>query len=150
MDRDFKFTGIIKQRSLQLSCKLKVCIFSNRFYEPLNDQNQKCILCWFSLRGSHNNVYTYVQVAFNLEGIFICDLGLAKLRDAAQGTMTTVTQHLIGTYPYMAPVMLTICHRSAAVDIHSLGCLYIELFGKKRIWPTGMSSAQIMQKVCGS
>ena len=41
-------------------------------------------------------------------------------------------------------------HQSAAVDIYSLGCLYIELFGKKRVWPAGMSSAQIMQKVCGS
>ena len=28
-------------------------IFPNRFYEPLNHQNQKCILCWFLLRGSH-------------------------------------------------------------------------------------------------
>ena len=27
---------------------------------------------------------------------------------------------------------------------------YIELFGKKRVWPPGMSSAEIMQKICGS
>ena len=89
-------------------------------------------------------------MTFNLEGIFICDLGLAKFRDVAQETMTTVTQHMIGTYSYMAPEMFSISHRSTAVDIYSLGCLYIELFGKKRVWPAGMSSAQIMQKVCGS
>ena len=86
----------------------------------------------------------------NLDRVYICDLGLAKLKDAAQQTMTTVTQHLIGTYPYMAPEMFSVSHRSSAVDIYSMGCLYIELFGKKRVWPPGMSSAQIMQKVCGS
>ena len=88
------------------------------------------------------------QMTFNLEGIFICDLGLAKFRDAAQGTMTTITGHMIGNY--MAPEMFSVSHQSAAVDIYSLGCLYIELFGKKRVWPAGMSSAQIMQKDCGS
>ena len=89
-------------------------------------------------------------MTLNLEGVFICDLGLAKLRDAAQATMTTSTQQMIGTYPYMAPEMFSISHRSAAVDIYSLGCLYIELFGKKRVWPAGMTGVQIMQKVCGS
>ena len=65
-----------------------------------------------------------LQVTFNLEGVFICDLGLAKLRDVAQGTMTTVSQNVIGTYPYMAPEMFSVSHRSAAIDIYSLGCLY--------------------------
>lgn len=66
-----------------------------------------------------------------MDGVYICDLGLAKLKDAAQQTMTTATQHVVGTYPYMAPEMFTIGHRGAAVDVYSLGCLYIELFGKK-------------------
>ena len=70
-------------------------------------------------------------MTLNLEGVFICDLGLAKLRDAAQATMTTSTQQMIGTYPYMAPEMFSISHRSAAVDIYSLGCLYIELLARK-------------------
>lgn len=91
-----------------------------------------------------------IQVTFNLDGVYICDLGLAKLKDAAQATMTTVTQNLIGTYPYMAPEMFSVGRRSEAVDIYSLGCVYIELFGKKRVWPPGMSAVQIMQKVCGS
>lgn len=85
-----------------------------------------------------------------MDGVYICDLGLAKLKDAAQQTMTTATQHVVGTYPYMAPEMFTIGHRGAAVDVYSLGCLYIELFGKKRVWPAGMSSPQIMQRICGS
>ena len=91
-----------------------------------------------------------MQVTYNLEGVFICDFGLAKFKDVAQGTMTTVTQHMTGTYPYMAPEMFSVSHRSAAVDIYSLGCLYIELFGRKRVWPSGISGMQIMQKVCGS
>ena len=90
------------------------------------------------------------QVTLNLDGVYICDLGLAKLKDATQATMTTTTQNLMGTYPYMAPEMFTVGHRSEAVDIYSLGCVYIELFGKKRVWPPEMSGAQIMQKVCGS
>ena len=64
------------------------------------------------------------QVTFNLEGIFICDLGLTKFRDAAQGTMTTVTQHMIGNY--MAPEMFSVSHRSAAVDICILTGLPIQ------------------------
>ena len=40
-----------------------------------------------------------MQVTYNLEGVFICDFGLAKFKDVAQGTMTTVTQHMTGTYP---------------------------------------------------
>ena len=91
-----------------------------------------------------------MQVTYNLEGVFICDFGLAKFKDVAQGTMTTVTQHMTGTYPYMAPEVFSVSHRSAAVDIYSLGCLYIELFGRKRVWPSGISGMQIMQKVCGS
>ena len=69
---------------------------------------------------------------------------------ASMLTMTTATQHIVGTYPYIAPEMFTIGHQGAAVDVYSLGCLYIELFGKKRVWPAGMSSPQIMQRICGS
>ena len=98
----------------------------------------------------HINTNNMMQVTYNLEGVFICDFGLAKFKDVAQGTMTTVTQHMTGTYPYMAPEMFSVSHRSAAVDIYSLGCLYIELFGRKRVWPSGISGMQIMQKVCGS
>ena len=80
-------------------------------------------------------------MTFNLEGVLICDLGLAKLRDAAQGTMITATQHMIRTYPYMAPEMFSTSHRSAGLPVHR------KLFGKRRVWPAGMSG---VQKVCGS
>lgn len=49
----------------------------------------------------------------------------------------------------MAPEMFKRAHRGTAVDVYSLGCLFVELFGNQRIWGdlTGM---EIMQKVCGS
>ncbi len=54
-----------------------------------------------------------------------------------------------GTFPYMAPEMFKQCRRGALVDIYSLGCLYIELFGRKRVWP-GLDGPAIMLKVLGS
>ena len=54
-----------------------------------------------------------------------------------------------GTFPYMAPEMFATTRRGAAVDIYALGCLYIQLFGGRRVWP-GIDGIQIMQKVCGS
>ena len=54
-----------------------------------------------------------------------------------------------GTYPYMAPEMFKKAKRGAAVDIYSLGCLFIELFGHKRVWE-GLDNPGIMLKVLGS
>ena len=55
----------------------------------------------------------------------------------------------MGTFLYMAPEMFSTAHRGPAVDVYALGCLYIELFGQRRVWP-GLDGVQIMQKVCGS
>ena len=54
-----------------------------------------------------------------------------------------------GTFPYMAPEMFKASRRGAAVDMYSLDCLYIELFGKRRVW-YGLDGPAIMQKVLGS
>ena len=80
----------------------------------------------------------------------ICDMGIAKLREVTHTTVTTASKVAMGTYPYMAPEMFGSGHRNAAVDIYSLGCLYIELFGGNRVWPGISDGMQIMQKVCGS
>lgn len=71
------------------------------------------------------------------------------MRKASEPTVTTVSQGPTGTYPCMAPEMFTTSHRGPAVDIYSLGCLLIELFGLRRVWP-GLDGMQIMQKVCGA
>lgn len=92
---------------------------------------------------------TIMQVTDDLKEVYICDMGLSKLKEASQATVTTVSKGPTGTYPYMAPEMFGQGHRGTAVDIYSLGCLFIELFGQKRIWP-GLDGMQIMQKVCGS
>ena len=49
----------------------------------------------------------------------------------------------------MAPEMFKKSHKSTAVDIYSLGCLFVELFARRRVWP-GLDAAEIMMKVCGS
>ena len=88
-----------------------------------------------------------LKVTHDLSKTYICDLGVAKIK--YQATMTTVS-NAIGTYPYMAPEMFGTGHRSTAADIYSLGCLYIELFGERRVWEGITDGVQIMQKVCGS
>lgn len=75
-------------------------------------------------------------------------MGIAKLKYLNEATVTADTTGP-GTYPYMAPEMFTKSHRGPAVDIYSLGCLYIELFGRKRIW-ANMDGASIMLKVLGA
>ena len=48
----------------------------------------------------------------------------------------------------MAPEVFSTVHMGIAVDVYALCCLYIELFGQKRVWPR-LDGVQIMQ-VCGS
>lgn len=80
--------------------------------------------------------------------VYLCDMGIAKVKKLSEATVTSDTKGP-GTYPYMAPEMFIKSRRGPAVDIYSLGCLYIELFGRERIWK-GLDGAGIMQKVLGS
>lgn len=84
----------------------------------------------------------------DLSQIFVCDMGIAKIKQLTDATVTCATKGP-GTFPYMAPEMFRASRRGAAVDIYSLGCLYIELFGKKRVW-IGLDGPAIMLKVLGS
>ena len=83
----------------------------------------------------------------DLEGVYVCDMGVTRLKQVAEATVTCATKGP-GTYPYMAPEMFRKAKRSAAVDIYSLGCLYLELFAKRRVW-LGLDATEIMMKVCG-
>ena len=78
----------------------------------------------------------------------ICDFGISRIKDFIK-TMHTMKAGGPGTYPYMALEMFQPAHRGTAVDMYSLGCLYIELFGGERVWGK-VTGIQIMQKVCGS
>ena len=49
----------------------------------------------------------------------------------------------------MAPEMYHTTFRGTPVDTYSFGCLLIKLFSCQCVWK-GLSSMQIMQKVCGS
>ena len=75
-------------------------------------------------------------------------MGVTKLKKFCEVTMTATTKGP-GTYPYMAPEMFRKARRGPAVDIYSLGALFLELFGCRRVWP-GLELAEIMLKVCGS
>ena len=78
----------------------------------------------------------------------MCDLGIAKIKQLTETTVTCVNKGP-GTFPYMAPEMFKKSRRGPAVDIYSLGCLYIELIGRQRVWP-GLDGPDIMMKVLGS
>ena len=75
-------------------------------------------------------------------------MGVTRLKKAGEATITSTSKGP-GTYPYMAPEMFKRARRGPPVDIYSLGCLYLELFGRRRVWP-GLDGTEIMMKVCGS
>lgn len=75
-------------------------------------------------------------------------MGIAKVKQITDASVTCVSKGP-GTFPYMAPEMFKASRRGAPVDIYSLGCLYIELFGRKRVW-RGLDGPAIMQQVLGS
>lgn len=99
-----------------------------------------------------NNVLKLIifilQVNADLTEVYVCDMGIAKVRQLTDMSVTCVSRGP-GTFPYMAPEMYKKSRRGAAVDIYSLGCLYIELFGKKRVWGD-LDGPAIMLKVLGS
>ncbi len=90
----------------------------------------------------------YIQITHDLISVFICDMGVTKLKKVSEATVTS-TSRGPGTLPYMAPEMFKKARRGPPVDIYSLGCLYLELFARRRVWP-GLDGTEIMMKVCGA
>ena len=84
----------------------------------------------------------HFKISNDLDEVYVCDLGIAKVKVVAETTRTSVTKGP-GTYPYMAPEMFQKSHHGPAVDIYSFGCLLIELFGRRRVWP-GLDAPDIM------
>ena len=80
-----------------------------------------------------------------MEKIYVCDMELAKVKRLTESTVTCIHKGP-GTFPYMAPEMFKESRRGPAADIYSLGCLFIELFSRKR----GLDGPRIMLKVLGS
>ena len=89
-----------------------------------------------------------MQVGIGYKEVVICDMGIARVKQLTEATVTC-DRRGAGTYRYMAPEMFTKSHRGPAADIYSLGCLYIELFGRKRVWPN-LEGPEIMMRVLGS
>ena len=75
-------------------------------------------------------------------------MGVTWIKKAAEATVTSLGKGP-GTFPYMAPEMFRKARRGTAMDIYSLGCSLIELFGCRRVWPN-LDATEIMMRVCGS
>ena len=73
---------------------------------------------------------------------FIADFGVSKV--VTQGTVTTHTTHSgsVGTPGFQPKEQL----KTEAVDVYALGCVFIELFGERKVWE-GLTAYQIMFKV---
>ena len=84
----------------------------------------------------------------DLEDVYVCDMGIAKVKREAERTVTSLSKGP-GTYPYIAPEMFKKSHRGPSADMYSLGCLLIELYGRRRVWPN-MDGPDIMLQVLGS
>lgn len=80
--------------------------------------------------------------------MYVCDMGIAKIKQLNDASVTCTSKGP-GTFPYMAPEMFKASRRGPSVDMYSLGCLLVELFGKRRVW-SGLSGPSIMAKVIGS
>ena len=50
---------------------------------------------------------------------------------------------------YLHTVPVKFYTRCSKREGHALGCLYLEVFSRRRVWP-GLDSTEIMMKVCGS
>ena len=55
------------------------------------------------------------MVTSDLQGVYICDMGIAKLRAASEAIVTTAMPYAKGTYPYMAPETYGPNHQGTAV-----------------------------------
>lgn len=84
----------------------------------------------------------------NIKEVYVCDMGIAKVKEVTDVSVTCVSKGP-GTFPYMAPEMFRESRRGTPVDVYSLGCLFIELFGRERVWGT-LDGPSIMLKVLGS
>jgi len=45
----------------------------------------------------------FILVSDDLQGVYICDMGISKLRHASQTSMTTVSKGPTGTFPIHGP-----------------------------------------------
>ena len=78
----------------------------------------------------------------------MCDLGVAKLQNNL-ATVKTSKGSGAGTAPFKAPEMFVDAKRSWQVDIHSFGCLLVELSTANRVWGE-LNAGQLTAKVCGT
>ena len=112
-------------------------------FKRKTDYRQTYILCHI-----FHGYDCIIQVTKDLKGVTICDMGVTRIKKATEATVTS-TGKSPGTFPYMAPEMFRKAKRGTVVDIYSLGCTLIELFGSRRVWPN-LDATEIMMVVCGS
>ena len=76
--------------------------------------------------------------------VYLADFGLTRLLTAANTTTRTSAK---GTPGFQAWEVLTATGPlTTACDMYSLGCVFIELFAERSVWPN-LSAVQILCKV---
>ena len=77
---------------------------------------------------------------------YIADFEVAKV--LAQGTLSTsrTNSSSVGTPGFQPKEQLRAGKITESADVYAFGCVFIELFGHKKIWE-GLSAIQIMFKV---
>ena len=80
--------------------------------------------------------------------VYLADFGVAKV--LTKGTLATSktnsSSSSIGTPGFQPMEQLKASDIDESVDVYALGCVFVELFGGKKIWE-GLSAIQIMVKV---
>jgi len=79
--------------------------------------------------------------------VYIADFGTGRLL-TDMGTVSTATSSgsLQGTFGFQSPEVLKGATTTTASDVYSLGCVFIELFAMRRVWP-GLAATAIMCNV---
>ena len=83
--------------------------------------------------------------------VYLADFGLARvIKNCSYGTRgTNKTAAGRGTPGFQAPESIRGEQVTTKSDIYSLGCVFIELFSLRPIWPSDVSTYSILFKVGG-
>ena len=80
--------------------------------------------------------------------MYLADFGVARVltKGTVSTTRTNSSSSAIGTPGFQPIEQLKAGEIDESIDIYAVGCVFVELFGEKKIWE-GLSAIQIMVKV---
>ena len=88
-----------------------------------------------------------VLVTKDFKGIKLCDMGLSRLKQSSQGTVT-VASNILGTIMYMAPEMLLGLRRTTkATDVWAAAGMIVELYALCLLWVVPSEDTDLQQYI---